>query len=119
MDANGLQTMESGTMGSHDRKYKSHYIGCSRRNVVLAIRASHACNRMDALEMQKERVDGCMQWEALACHAPVKCASLAFERLIIASCLGLSRSMHSHVDQAREVPLAKQKHQRVLLFIGW
>lgn len=107
MDANGLQTMELGTMRSHDRKYKSHNMGSSRRNVVLAICASHGRKRMDALEMQKERMDGCMQWEDLACHAPVKSASLAFERLIIASCLGLSRSIHSHVDQARVVPLAK------------
>ena len=107
MDANGLQTMESGTMGSHDRKYKLHRWGSSGRNVVLTIRASHERKRMDALEMQRERMDGRMQWEDLACHAPVKSASLAFERLIIASCLGLSRSIHSHVDQARVVPLAK------------
>lgn len=54
---------------------------------------------MDALGMQTKRTDGCMQRDALAYHATVKGATAAFELLRLASCLDLSTSMHSHVDQ--------------------
>lgn len=74
--------------------------GSRRRNVVPSIGTSHRCKRMDAWEMQEERMDNCMQEDALAWQVTVVGAIATFQHMTVASRMGRSTSMRSRIDQA-------------------